>query len=252
MLVVSASTFRQEGLMRNILFLLLLVIGCRGVPVETVRSSSLVIPNIMSGTVGLIEDGEVAPYCTGVWIGYNYIITAHHCVVMSLEEMIIRSEESELKIEEVMKTSVKKVKYIIKTDERGLAEAPLVYRDVDVVGLDAENDLALLKAKGEIPLHETISVADKIRIGERLHIIGHVQGLTWTYMEGVISAERVKDGSAMIQVSAPVYFGASGGGAFNEYGELVGITSFIYRAPNVGFFVDRKVIKKFLENHLVK
>ncbi len=238
--------------MRNILFLLLLVIGCRGVPVEVVRHDSLVIPNIISGTVALIEEGEDTPYCTGVWIASEYIITAHHCVVMSLDEIVIRSEESDLKIEELMKSAVKKVKYFIKSDENGVAEAPKIYREVDVVGLDAENDLALLRAKGNIPLHETMPIANKIRIGERLHIVGHVQGLSWTYMEGVVSAERVKEGSAMIQVSAPIYFGASGGGAFNEYGELIGVTSFIYRAPNVGFFVDRKVIKKFLENHLVK
>lgn len=239
--------------MRNILFLLLVIIGCRGIPVEPVKQESLVVPSIMEGTVALIDEGETSPYCTGIWISGDHILTAHHCVVNSMQEVIEKIIETgeEPKIEDLLTIQYKKIKYINKKDVQDIFIKPEIYRDAILVGIDADSDLALLKAKENIYPHEVINITEKIQIAERVHIVGHVQGLSWTYMEGVVSAERIKDGVSMLQISAPVYFGASGGGAFNKYGELVGLTSFIYKAPNIGFFIDAKTIKKFLKNHLI-
>jgi S1-C subfamily serine protease len=241
--------------MRNILFLLLIIIGCRGVPLQTVKEESVIIPSVISGTVALIEEGSEIPYCTGVWIGGEYIITAHHCVVVSLEDILKKLEKEEqedLKIEDLIKLQYKKVHYITQSDVKDIFTKPEIYRDADIVGLDRENDLALLKVRGIVPMHDIIKISNKVSIGDKLHIVGHVQGLAWTYMQGVVSAERSKDSASLIQVSAPIYFGVSGGGAFNEYGELIGMASFIHKAPNIGFFISSKTIKKFLDENLVK
>lgn len=233
--------------MRKALLVLLMMMGCRGAPIETVKVEPEVIPTLMEGTVGLISQDEVVPYCTGVWISSEYILTAHHCVSRKLED-ILEIEGLEIDPEkEIATIQLKEIKYIIKEDVKNAFEKPSIYRSAKVISLDPEDDLALLQAEGVIPMHPVIHLANKVKIGERLHIIGHVQGLSWTYMEGLASAERVKDGVSLLQVSAPIYFGVSGGGAFNQYGELVGITSFIYKAPNIGFFADINTIKKFLQ-----
>jgi S1-C subfamily serine protease len=49
-----------------------------------------------------------------------------------------------------------------------------------------------------------------------------------------------------MQVSAPVWFGNSGGGAFNDEGEIVGIASFIMKGPSLGFFIPVDSIRPFL------
>jgi S1-C subfamily serine protease len=184
----------------------------------------------------------VAPYCTGVWISNEHILTAHHCV--SDEEL------EEIGLVDLLTFNLKEVNYIVKEDLPNMFEAPSKFRSAIVIGLDQDRDLALLKIVGEVPIHEIIVISNNIDVGEKLHIIGHVKGLPWTYMSGVVSALRTKDGVSLLQVSAPIYFGASGGGAFNESGDLVGITSFIYAATNVGFFIDSKAIKKFLSLYL--
>lgn len=236
--------------MRKIIILLVLIIGCQGLPIlpiETVKVEQELIPTLMDGTVALMDEDEVIPYCTGVWIGYEYILTAHHCVAKSLSDFL---EEQILGEEQNFSTlQLRDIRYVIKSDIEKDFEKSSIYRKGLVVGLDPENDLALIKADGEVPLHATIPLSNKVRVGDKLHIIGHVQGLAWTYMEGVASAERIREGVTLLQVSAPIYFGVSGGGAFNQYGELVGITSFIYKAPNIGFFVDSKTIKSFLKKY---
>jgi tetratricopeptide (TPR) repeat protein len=53
--------------------------------------------------------------------------------------------------------------------------------------------------------------------------------LELTFSEGVISALRETEGVRMIQTSAPISPGSSGGGLFDAHGNLVGITSFQLR-----------------------
>jgi S1-C subfamily serine protease len=225
--------------MRKYLILLaLLVVGCRGVPVETVEVD--VIPRVMDATVGLIEDGEVIPYCTGVWVSAESILTAQHCVGESVSYLLE---------EELDSGHGRDIRYVLQGDFKSSFEKASVYRKLHVVGMDGVSDLALLRVDGEVPLHGVAVVGSRVRVGERLHVVGHVQGLSWTYMEGLVSAFRDKEGISMLQVSAPIYFGVSGGGAFNKYGDLVGITSFIYRAPNIGFFSDIVTINNFLKKY---
>jgi S1-C subfamily serine protease len=49
-----------------------------------------------------------------------------------------------------------------------------------------------------------------------------------------------------MQVSAPIWYGNSGGGAFDAEGSLVGIASFKALAPNVAFYVHLETIREFL------
>ena len=62
--------------------------------------------------------------------------------------------------------------------------------------------------------------------GERVYAIGAPEGLELTFSEGVISALRESEGARMIQTSAPISPGSSGGGLFDTHGNLVGITTF--------------------------
>jgi serine protease Do len=68
--------------------------------------------------------------------------------------------------------------------------------------------------------------------------IGNPSGLTSTLSEGIISGLRTQRGVRYVQTSAPISPGSSGGGLFDERGNLLGITSFkIEDAENLNFAI---------------
>jgi serine protease Do len=109
-----------------------------------------------------------------------------------------------------------------------------------LIGRDVRTDIAVLKidARGLKPV--VFGDSGKIIIGEQAVVIGNPLGeLGGTVTEGIISAldrDIVVDGESMtlLQTSAAVNPGNSGGGLFNNRGELVGIVN----AKSGGFGVE--------------
>ncbi|NYT03055.1 MAG: trypsin-like serine protease [Methanosarcinales archaeon] len=103
-------------------------------------------------------------------------------------------------------------------------------------------DLAIIKIEGFSQL-PTVRLGDssRVEVGDKVIAIGF-PGLTmsWenvvlsretdyvpTVTSGIISAKKkLPDGSDVFQTDAAIYHGNSGGPAFNEDGEVVGITTF--------------------------
>lgn len=71
-----------------------------------------------------------------------------------------------------------------------------------------------------------LRLSAKLAIGERVYAVGAPEGLESTFSEGIISSLRENDGVHVIQTSAPISPGSSGGGLFDAQGNLVGITTF--------------------------
>jgi tetratricopeptide (TPR) repeat protein len=63
-------------------------------------------------------------------------------------------------------------------------------------------------------------------VGQNVISIGAPQGLELTLADGLISSLRPQAGSAIIQTTAPISHGSSGGGLFDSNGRLIGITTF--------------------------
>ena len=77
-----------------------------------------------------------------------------------------------------------------------------------------------------------------LAVGEKVYTIGNPSGLTSTLSEGIISGLRTQRGVRYVQTSAPISPGSSGGGLFDEHGNLLGITSFkIEDAENLNFAI---------------
>ena len=108
-------------------------------------------------------------------------------------------------------------------------------------GTDEENDIAILK----ITPKETLTVAKlgnsaALALGEDVFAIGNPLGeLGGTVTEGIISAlgreVQMSDGTVMtlLQTSAAINSGNSGGGLFNMAGELIGVVNAKYSATGV-------------------
>ncbi len=108
-----------------------------------------------------------------------------------------------------------------------------------VVASDPRTDRCIIQA-GSITLRPIVGVRAyrDLAVGEKVYTIGNPSGLTSTLAEGIISGLRTQRGVRYVQTSAPISPGSSGGGLFDERGNLLGITSFkIEDAENLNFAI---------------
>ncbi|MFC5648290.1 stalk domain-containing protein [Paenibacillus solisilvae] len=92
-----------------------------------------------------------------------------------------------------------------------------------IVGYDEDSDLAVIQTKSPLNV-EPVTIGVSARKGEHVVAIGSPLGLQNTASEGIIS-NILNDGNQTYQISVPIDHGSSGGGLFNDQGELIGITS---------------------------
>ncbi len=123
------------------------------------------------------------------------------------------------------------------------------YDVATVKGYRVDLDLAILQISTKDHAYLKIS-NDKINVGEKIYALGSPKGLTGTMSDGMIStASRVVDGVDYIQITAPISPGNSGGPLINEFGEVIGVNSWIYNDPerisqNLNFAVNIKELEK--------
>ncbi|HMM75602.1 MAG TPA: S1C family serine protease [Gammaproteobacteria bacterium] len=96
----------------------------------------------------------------------------------------------------------------------------------ELVEVKIAHDLCLLRAAllDAPPLAR--GSAQDLRIGQRVYALGAPLGLDLTFTEGLVSGLRHEGGYALIQTSAAVSPGSSGGALLAQDGSLVGIISF--------------------------
>jgi Trypsin-like peptidase domain len=114
-----------------------------------------------------------------------------------------------------------------------------------VIFFDRDRDIALIQT--HIPLKfSKIVAAEETKVGNAVFAIGAPKGLGWTLSNGIVSAIRKKaGGQEVVQTSAPMSPGSSGGGLFTATGELLGITSFdVKEGQNLNFAV--RITPEFL------
>ena len=114
-----------------------------------------------------------------------------------------------------------------------------VYDDVTVSAVDQRRDLALIRIRGFGLPSSSFGDSERVRPGDSVILIGAPKGLEQTVSSGIVSALRDSgDGYRVIQTTAPASPGSSGGGMFNESGELIGIVTAQFTAgQNLNFAV---------------
>ena len=128
--------------------------------------------------------------------------------------------------------------------------------DVDLVGIMPEKDFALIQMKeedlqemkeklGRIP-YLTIGDSDEINRADEIMALGYPLGQqSLKSTTGVISGRE----SGLIQMSAPINPGSSGGPSLNVKGEVIGINSSgVVSAQNVGYVIPINDLKVFLDD----
>jgi V8-like Glu-specific endopeptidase len=94
---------------------------------------------------------------------------------------------------------------------------------------------------GEGQFRQPVSNYSSVQAGEKIYVIGHPEGLNFSVSNGIVSRTP---GNDILQISAPVSPGNSGGPVYDEYGNLLGVvTSKVARsvepeAENLNFAVS--------------
>jgi serine protease Do len=117
----------------------------------------------------------------------------------------------------------------------------------EVIGSDADNDLAVLRVKKPGAALPTIKMgtSSDLLIGETVVAIGNPFGLSNTVTAGVLSAlgrsvpgENQRVYNDFIQIDAPINPGNSGGPVVNVQGDMIGVaTAIIGGAQGIGFAI---------------
>lgn len=99
-----------------------------------------------------------------------------------------------------------------------------------LVGADSQSDIAVIKIDATGLTPAVLGDSDTIAIGETAIAVGNPSNLGVTSTDGIISALNrsvTVEGNTMnlIQTSAAISPGNSGGGLFNSRGELIGIVN---------------------------
>jgi hypothetical protein len=109
--------------------------------------------------------------------------------------------------------------------------------DARIKVADREFDLCSLSVDG-LTAPAVFVASGEWRVGQRVFAIGSPYGLDLTLSEGLISSLRETSRGNLIQTTAPISPGSSGGGLFNTSGQLIGIVTFQHRSgQNLNFAV---------------
>jgi hypothetical protein len=153
---------------------------------------------------------------SGVVVGPQRVVTNCH-VIRGASTVFVRKEN---------------VLYIAKVEHR-----------------DAARDLCQLQIANFTAPAVELGTSKDVRVGQKVYALGNPQGLEVSLSDGLVSALRGPDGKdPIIQTTAPISQGSSGGGLFNEEGKLVGITTLQSRTgQNLNFAIPAEWVTELGE-----
>lgn len=128
-----------------------------------------------------------------------------------------------------------------------LNNSEIKYKIDGYLAVDKTVDLILLKVSGLNKPAIKLSVSD-VSIGQKVYVFGSPIGLSATITDGIISGMRDFEGYKLIQMSAPISPGSSGGPVLNSRGELIGISVLQFKeGQNLNFAIPKENLKILMD-----
>jgi len=119
---------------------------------------------------------------------------------------------------------------------------------VEIMNASRLHDLVILRIDARNLPVLPVGDSNAVRPGDSVLAIGHPLGLEDTVSNGLVSAVRhVQDDLDVLQVSAPIAPGSSGGPLLNDRGEVIGVaTAFLKSGQNLNFGLPAKYVKEMV------
>lgn len=117
-----------------------------------------------------------------------------------------------------------------------------------VTAVDAERDLVVLKIPAAASQSLALGNSDAVQVGETVYAVGNPQGLEGTFSQGIISSIREVGTVKILQITAPISPGSSGGPVMNEKGEVIGVSVATFKGgQNLNFAIPSNYLTALLD-----
>ena len=121
-----------------------------------------------------------------------------------------------------------------------------VYLTDEVIKYNSTTDLAVIRIKRQLKPIPIYKGKNKLVRGQKVVAIGSPLGLFNSVSDGIISGFRNINDVDMIQFTAPISHGSSGGAVLNMQGEIIGIsTAGIDSGQNINLAIGYESIRLF-------
>lgn len=163
------------------------------------------------------RDGEVLGTGSGIMIGQKgYILTNHHVIAAGCSYSVRIEDDEE------------------------------IYYTDEIIKYNHVLDLAVIRIQRRLSPLAIYDGREKLARGQKVVAIGSPLGLFNSVSDGIISGFRNISQTDMIQFTAPISPGSSGGAVLNMYGEVIGIsTAGFDSGQNINLAVGYESIRMF-------
>lgn len=121
------------------------------------------------------------------------------------------------------------------------------YSAAGVLGADTTADLALIKVNGLSAAPLQLRESGEATVGEQVFAVGNPEGLEGTFSQGIVSGLRTVSTDKLIQITAPISPGSSGGPVIDSTGRVIGIAVATYReGQNLNFAVPVSYLRALI------
>lgn len=104
-----------------------------------------------------------------------------------------------------------------------------VFRVVYFLGADSDHDLAVLRVPVASPGVLDLGSDATLEVGDPVYAMSNPLGLDRTFSEGILSSKRLERGVQLLQITAPISHGSSGGPIMDASGKVVGVATLVTR-----------------------
>lgn len=123
------------------------------------------------------------------------------------------------------------------------------YEIAGIVGIDQKRDLALLSLKNANQPFLSLGNSRQVAVGDEVFAVGNPQGLEGTFSQGIVSGIRSVDSDTLIQITASLSPGSSGGAVLNAEGKVIGIAVATFQGgQNLNFAIPVQYLASLLLN----
>ncbi|MBN2270275.1 MAG: serine protease [Sedimentisphaerales bacterium] len=141
--------------------------------------------------------------------------------------------------------------HVVEGAARGYAKIVGQKSKYDIEGItaiDPERDLVVLRITGARASTLILGSSDAVQVGETVYAVGNPQGLEGTFSQGIISSVREVGTDKLLQITAPISPGSSGGPVLNGKGEVIGVSVATFRGgQNLNFAIPSNYLKALVD-----
>ena len=214
------NTMRNKGKKLHS-FIVVVLLLCSGTISLNAQTPEQIAQNALNSTVVLKTTVGKSSQGSGFFIGNGLIVTNHH----------------------VIKGATAAIVKLVGTEQESDIEG--------YIAIDKDRDLAVLKVARLYAPPLPLGNSDTVQVAETVYAVGNPRGLEGTVSEGIVSNIQPDSNSKIrgkvIQMTAPISQGSSGGAVINSRGEVIGIAASVRNdGQNLNFAIPVNYLKALL------